>query len=66
VGTFAVLLSPDCKRVIAIEESAAAIKDARLNIAGIDNIELIQSKTEDVISQFQGQMDALILDPSRS
>ncbi|AGG08096.1 SAM-dependent methlyltransferase [Dehalococcoides mccartyi] len=66
VGTFAVLLSPDCKRVIAIEESAAAVKDACLNISGIDNIELIQSKTEDVINQFEGQMDALILDPSRS
>ncbi|WP_411814314.1 class I SAM-dependent RNA methyltransferase [Dehalococcoides mccartyi] len=66
VGTFAVLLSPDCKRVIAIEESAAAVKDAKLNISGIDNIELIQSKTEDIINRFEEQMDALILDPSRS
>ena len=34
VGTFAVLLSPFVKRVIAVEESAAAMVDARENAKG--------------------------------
>ena len=49
VGTFAVLLSPFVKRVIAVEESAAAMVDARENANDLENIELVTGKTEDVL-----------------
>ncbi|MCY4529796.1 MAG: 23S rRNA (uracil(1939)-C(5))-methyltransferase RlmD [Chloroflexi bacterium] len=66
VGTFAILLADKAKRVMAIEESAAAIRDAAANASGIDNVEFIEGKTEDVFDSMQVRPDAVILDPSRS
>jgi 23S rRNA (uracil1939-C5)-methyltransferase len=66
VGTFAVLLSPFVKRVIAVEESAAAMVDARENAKGLDNIELVTGKTEDVLPGLRETLTAAILDPPRA
>ena len=66
VGTFAVLLSPLVKKVIAVEESAAAIVDARENAKGLDNIELVAGKTEDVLRSLGETLTAAILDPPRA
>jgi 23S rRNA (uracil1939-C5)-methyltransferase len=65
VGTFAVILAPVVRRVIAIEESAAAVDDAMVNIAGIDNIQYYRGKTEDVLPDIDEPIDSLILDPPR-
>lgn len=66
VGTFAVMLAEQARRVIAIEESATAIADARRNIEGYDNIELVEAKTEAALPQLHLGVDAVILDPSRA
>jgi 23S rRNA (uracil1939-C5)-methyltransferase len=65
VGTFAVLLAPHVRRVIAIEESAAAVDDAMVNIAGIENIQYYRGKTEDVLPEITEPIGCLILDPPR-
>jgi 23S rRNA (uracil1939-C5)-methyltransferase len=65
VGTFAVILAPQVRRVIAIEESAAAVDDAMVNIEGISNIQYYRGKTEDVLAEVNEPIDALILDPPR-
>ena len=65
VGTFAVLLAPHVARVIAIEESAAAVANARHNIEGIDNIEYHQGKVEHVLGPLNLTPDVVILDPPR-
>jgi len=65
VGTFAALLAPLVGKVIAIEEAAAAVKDAAVNITGLDNIEFLQGKAEEVLHQLDGVPDAAILDPPR-
>lgn len=65
VGTFAVLLAPYVKRVIAIEESATAISDARVNCAPFRNIEIVTGKTETALPQLEESPDAVILDPPR-
>ena len=51
--------------MIAIEESSAAVKDARVNAEGISNIEFRLGKTEDIMGNLEIGPDAVILDPSR-
>tara|TARA_A100001037_G_scaffold173128_1_gene155412 strand:- start:2345 stop:3616 length:1272 start_codon:yes stop_codon:yes gene_type:complete len=67
VGVFAVLISPYVRRVIGIEESASAIEDAAENLNGRENVEFIEGKTEDVMTDWQeaDDVDVLILDPPR-
>ena len=66
VGTFAILLASHVRRIIAIEESTSAIHDALVNTEGIDNIEFLQGKTEQVLAQIDEKPDGVILDPSRT
>lgn len=65
VGTFAVLLAPRVRRVIAIEESAAAVRDAAVNAEDVENLEFVEGKTEDVIATLDAPPDVVILDPPR-
>ncbi len=66
VGTFAALLAPDAGRVIAIEESSAAVKDAAVNIGDLGNIEFVEAKTEDALAGLAHSPDAVVLDPPRA
>jgi 23S rRNA (uracil1939-C5)-methyltransferase len=65
VGTFAVIVAPLVARVIAIEESAAAVEDAAVNVAVSPNIEYHKGKVEDVLPAISERIDCLILDPPR-
>ena len=66
VGTFAVLLAPYVKKVIAVEESSAAVADSRENTVGIHNVEFVLGKTEEVLDQLAEMPNAVVLDPPRS
>ncbi len=66
VGTFAALMAPSVRKVIAIEESNAAVRDAAINTLGIENLVYVEGKTEDVLPTLDEAPDALILDPPRA
>ena len=66
VATFAVLLAPSYRRVVAIEESAAAVRDGEANAAGLSNVTFRQGRTETVLASLEETPDAVILDPPRA
>ncbi len=66
VGTFALMLARRAGRVIAIEESASSIKDARWNVREVENIEILQGKVEDLLPTLAEQVDGLVIDPPRA
>ena len=66
VGTFTISLCEYVDRAIGIEESAASINDAIANGAGLDGIEFIKGKAEDVLDRMSSSPDVIIIDPPRS
>ena len=66
VGTFAILLAPSVKQVIAVEESSAAVADARQNAAGLHNLDFVLGRTEDVLRDLPEMPDVVVLDPPRA
>lgn len=65
VGTFAVIFAPLVGKVIAIEESAAAVDDAMVNIQASPNVQYYKAKVEDVLPELREEVHALVLDPPR-
>jgi 23S rRNA (uracil1939-C5)-methyltransferase len=66
VGTFALLLAHHVDKVIAIEESASAIKDAQWNARNVDNIEILKGKVEDILPTLSSEIDGFVIDPPRA
>ena len=66
VGTFALLLSRHVSKVIAIEESPSAIKDAQWNLRDVTNVDIVKAKVEDVLPPLAPQLDGLVIDPPRA
>lgn len=65
VGTFAVLLSPYVRHVIAIEESSSAVRDAEINSQHIANVTIKQGRAEDVFATLEQAPDIVVIDPPR-
>jgi 23S rRNA (uracil1939-C5)-methyltransferase len=66
VGTFARLMADQIGEVIAIEESASAVRDARWNLRDVDNVVLLQGKAEELLPTLAQTLDGLIIDPPRA
>jgi len=66
VGTFAALVAPHSRRVIAIEESPSALEDARINLEAFPNVEYHSGKVEKILPDLEIEPDVILLDPSRN
>ncbi|MGO8950605.1 MAG: class I SAM-dependent RNA methyltransferase [Ktedonobacterales bacterium] len=66
VGTFARLISEQVGEVVAIEESASAVRDARWNLRDVSNIVLLQGKVEELLPKVERRLDGLVIDPPRA
>lgn len=66
VGTFALLLAPYVNKVIAIEESPSAIKDAQWNLRDAPNVEILKGKVEAILPTLATPIDGLVIDPPRA
>ena len=66
VGTFAILLASSVKKVIAVEESTSAVADGRENAAGLENVEFVPGRTENVLSGLAERPNVVVLDPPRA
>jgi 23S rRNA (uracil1939-C5)-methyltransferase len=65
VGTFGLSLADEVRKVIGIEESEAAVADARFNSQGIDNVQFLQGRAEELLPYLEERVDMVILDPPR-
>jgi 23S rRNA (uracil1939-C5)-methyltransferase len=65
VGTFALLLAPLVSEVIGIEEAPSAVRDAKHNAQGVDNVSFTLARTEDALPTLDRRPDAVVLDPAR-
>ncbi len=65
VGTFAVMLAPYVRDVIAIEESPSATEDAAINLEGVPNVAYYKGKVEHILPDLDIEPDIVLLDPSR-
>jgi 23S rRNA (uracil1939-C5)-methyltransferase len=66
VGVFAALMAHRAGRVIAIEESASAIRDAQWNLRAWANVEIVKAKVEDALPTINASVDGLVIDPPRA
>jgi 23S rRNA (uracil1939-C5)-methyltransferase len=66
VGTFARLMAERVSSVIAIEESASAVRDARWNLRDVNNVEILQGKVEALLPAMTCRLDGLVIDPPRA
>jgi len=65
VGTFALSLADQVGQVIAIEEDAGAVADARLNAAELTNVEFVEGSVEAILPKLDRPIDLAVLDPPR-
>ncbi len=66
VGTFAILLATYVRQATGIEDSTAAVEDARANAAGLGNVEFVLGRAEDIMPKLDAPVDVVILDPPRA
>lgn len=65
VGTFACLLSPHARAVLAIESSPEAVEDGRLNAGFLENVRYRKGAVERLLPTLRPAPDAVVLDPPR-
>jgi len=66
VGLFTAFLAERASLVTAVESYPPAVTDADVNLADLDNVDLIEGTVEDVLPELVERYDAAVLDPPRT
>ena len=65
VGTFSILLAPHVRQVVGIEESTAAIDDAKMNAGDLQNAHFFAGEVEKLLPKLEIAPTSVVLDPAR-
>src|SRR5690606_17067042 len=66
VGLFTAFLAEVASLVVSVESYPPAVTDADINLADLDNVELVEGSVEDVLPDLDGPFDAAVLAPPRA
>ena len=66
VGLFTSFLAEQAFHVTGIEINPPAIVDARYNLAGFDNVDIIEGSVDDILPNMDREFDVVVLDPPRT
>jgi 23S rRNA (uracil1939-C5)-methyltransferase len=66
VGTFACLISPHARAVLAVESAPDAVEDGRLNSGFLENVRYRKGLVEQVLTRLDMPPDVAVLDPPRA
>jgi 23S rRNA (uracil1939-C5)-methyltransferase len=66
VGLFTAFLAERASLVTSVESYPPAVTDADVNLADLDNVDLIEGTVEDVLPELEGPYDLAVLDPPRT
>jgi 23S rRNA (uracil1939-C5)-methyltransferase len=64
-GLFTAALAERAGQVVGIEASPWACRDFEQNLAGVDNVTLIEAEVGQALPELEGRFDAVVLDPPR-
>lgn len=66
VGLFTAFIAERAGLVVSVESYPPAVTDADVNLADLDNVDLIEGAVEDVLGDLEGPFDAAVVDPPRT
>lgn len=66
VGLFTAFLAEQAGLVISVESYPPAATDAEVNLAGCDNVDIVEGSVESVLPDVAGPIDAAVVDPPRT
>jgi 23S rRNA (uracil1939-C5)-methyltransferase len=66
VGLFTLPLAERAGLVLAVEEDPTTVEDLLANTADADNVEVVEGLVEAVLSDLEGPIDAVVVDPPRT
>lgn len=66
VGLFTLPLAERAGLVVAVEVDPFAVEDLLANTAGMENVEVVEGPVEAVLMDWEGALDAAVVDPPRT
>ena len=66
VGLFSAFLADQAQHITGIEIDPPAVVDAKHNLAGVNNVEILEGSVDDILPELNRDFDIVVVDPPRS